>query len=82
MNQSIIFNQLSVQEKEFVGEIIELASELATYSFLGILDGTIQIEEEKNKGVIELLFEKDGKSILLNDANDEDLCSIFKSIKD
>jgi hypothetical protein len=77
---SVIFNQMSNEDKKILGQVIVMASNLAAYSFLGILDGTIQIEDAGPKGELKLFFEKNGESILLNNPNEEELTSIFKTV--
>jgi hypothetical protein len=77
---SAIFNLLSDEQQILINDVAVMAADLSVYSLLGIVDGTIQIEDAGPKGEIKLFFEKNGESILLNNPNEEELTSIFKTI--
>lgn len=64
------FNGLTEQDKAMVGRVIEYTADLATFSFLAVLDGAAVIEESPDKGDLELYYVKDDERVRLNKPND------------
>lgn len=54
-----------------VERIIIRSVEQTTFTFLCILDGVSAIEDGSNKGILKLIYEKDGKEIRLNDEDSD-----------
>ena len=44
-----------------------------------MLDGVRAIEDEEDKGILKLYFEKDGNRVLINDPDQEFLHDLYKS---
>ena len=60
------FKSLSLKDKEFVAEAMQIAAEDAVFGLLTVLDGAAAIEPRGPKGELELYFVKDGKKTHLN----------------
>jgi len=70
-------NHLSDHEKEMIYSIIELASKQTIFGLLAVFDGVRQVEDSETKGTFELIFNKAGNSVLINDPNEEYLHDLF-----
>lgn len=64
------FNSLDSQDKSIVKEVIKESIETSVFGFLCVLDGVRAIENNNEKGVLQLYYVKDDHRILLNDPND------------
>ncbi|PSL42367.1 hypothetical protein CLV51_1135 [Chitinophaga niastensis] len=64
------FNNLGNVDKENVIKVIRRAVEGSVFSFLCVLDGVRAIESGPDRGILRLLYVKDGKEVVLNDEND------------
>lgn len=76
---SASYHSLSEAEKIFMNEIAVMAADLAVYNILGIIDGSIQIEDGEKKGALSLIYQNDNEQLLINDPATMELTSIFKS---
>jgi len=65
------FNSLSLEGKSMVSKIIKESVEMSVFGFLCVLDGVRPIEDDEEKGKLELFYEKNGSRILLNDPDQE-----------
>lgn len=70
VEESNWYNGLNEVDRAMVERIIRRSIESSAFSFLALLDGVSTIEAGPNKGVLKLIYEKDGKQILLNDEKD------------
>jgi hypothetical protein len=66
IEESKWFNRLKDADKLFVERCMTRAAEMTLFSVFTVLDGEGFIEDAGPKGEFKLLFEKDGKSVLLN----------------
>ena len=74
-------NRLSPEDKEHVRATIELAVGNAVFGMLTVLDGEASIREaEEEVGSLELRFNTEGQSVLLNDPDGEPLHDIFGAL--
>jgi hypothetical protein len=73
------FNALSESDRRHVKSVALLASNLATFGFLAVLDGARIIEEPSDRGALELRYIKPGeKTVLLNDPEGEVLHELLR----
>ncbi len=63
------FNALSEEDKQRVHEVATMASHGAIFGILNIIDGVRAIEDDVDRGALELRYVKGNKSTLLNDPN-------------
>lgn len=70
-NLSRFYNELSHDQRELIKKIIWMTSEMTVFGFLCVLDGVRAIEDDENKGTLELIYRKDGISKTLNDPNQD-----------
>ena len=73
------FNNLSDEDKDMVMEIAGESVKFSVFGFLCVLDGVRAIEDEEDKGILKLFFEKDGNSALINDPGKEFLHDLYNS---
>jgi hypothetical protein len=73
------FNNLSDSDRHRVEQIARESAELAVFSFLSLLDGMSFVDEEEEKGKLELFYERGFERLLLNDPNAEYLHDIYNS---
>lgn len=71
VEESNWFKSLNEEDKAMVEKIIIRSVEQATFTFLCILDGVSAIEDGPNKGILKLVYEKDGKQVRLNDEDSD-----------
>jgi len=74
------YHLLKSHEKEFVNYIIKESLSSALFNIFSILDHMHFIEDKGPKGEFKLYFEKNDKTILLNDPNQPSLTNLFKDI--
>ncbi|PSL42844.1 hypothetical protein CLV51_11060 [Chitinophaga niastensis] len=67
IEESNWFNNLDSANQEFVTRIIRRSVEAGVFTFLCLLDGVMAIENGPNKGVLKLIYEKDGQKTILSD---------------
>lgn len=63
------FATLSDADKRRIRGIASMASQHATFGFLAVLDGVRVIENDMDRGALELRYVKRDKETLLNDPN-------------
>jgi hypothetical protein len=74
------YNNLNDGSKSMVIKIIREAVEMGIFSFLCVLDGVSAIENGPEKGVLKLIFEKNGQENLINDPKQDFLHDLFNAI--
>ena len=67
------YKNLDCDNKEMVSKIIRECMDTSVFIFCCVLDGVTAIEGYGEKGVLKLYYEKNGKSVLLNDPNETEL---------
>jgi hypothetical protein len=67
VNLSNWFKSLAPDDKQRVKEVVVMASNQAVFGFFCVLDGVRVIENLEDRGVLELRYVKNKKTILLND---------------
>ena len=72
------FNQLPEDHQQKTVASMKMATDLAIFGFLCVLDGVRQIETDSEKGKLVLEFVKHGRSVVLNEASGHDLHDLFK----
>jgi hypothetical protein len=80
LRRSKWFNNLSEEDKNLVIEIADQAVKHCLFGFLCVLDGVRSIEDEAEKGVLKLYFEKGSNRVVLNDPDQEYLHDIYKTV--
>jgi hypothetical protein len=65
------FNNLSIEGKEMVKQIIYESVHSAVFGFLCVLDGVRPIEKTFDKGELKLYYKKDRDQTLLNNSEDD-----------
>ncbi len=73
------FNSLPDEDEHQVEEIIKQTVHASVLGFLCVLDGVSAIESTSEKGSLELIFNKNGNKILINDERGEMLHDIYQS---
>jgi predicted transcriptional regulator len=77
------FNQLNDKDKEIIAKVVKRATDTTIFGFFTVLDGVRAIENDSNKGKLELYYKKNENINLLNNNQDEYLHDIFNNqIKD
>jgi hypothetical protein len=71
------FNELSVNDQQLLQQALKEAAELAIFEFFCILDGVTAIEDNREKGELELHFVKGAEKTRLNDPVGEELHNIY-----
>ena len=71
------FNQLPVAEQEQIRATIQLAVRQAVFGMLTVLDGVRSISDAGERGTLELRYNSEGQSVLLNDPAGEPLHDYF-----
>jgi hypothetical protein len=71
------FNQLPLDEKERIRATIQLAVRQAVFGMLTVLDGARSIADAEERGTLELRYNIEGQSVLLNDPAGEALHDLF-----
>ena len=61
------FNGLSDHDKEMLEQVIKYVADISVFSFFAVLDGVALIENEMDKGELELNFVKGEQRIRLNE---------------
>ncbi|WP_423738031.1 hypothetical protein [Chitinophaga caseinilytica] len=76
---AVFYNGLGENEKAFVKDIVQEAVHSTLFGFFCVLDGVRAIEGGSEKGRLELWYKNDhnGKSVLLNDGDNEFLHDLF-----
>jgi hypothetical protein len=74
------YNNLNDGSKSMVIRIIRESVEMGIFSFLCVLDGVSAIENVPDKGVLKLIFDKNGHQILINDPKQVFLHELFNVI--
>jgi hypothetical protein len=77
LNRSEWYNKLTDEDKKMVNEVVVESVQSALFGFLCVLDGVRSIEEDENKGMLKLCFEKDGQQVLINDPNEDYLHDLY-----
>ena len=78
VQQSEWFNRLKPEDQEHVRTVIQFAVRKAVFGMLTVLDGDRSIRKpDESLGTLELRYNAEGQSILLNDPNGEPLHDIF-----
>ena len=65
------FNKLDNSDRDKVLHVVSEAVHASVFGFLCVLDGIRVIEDGKDRGTLNLYYEKGEKMTLLNDPNDE-----------
>lgn len=68
---SVWFNSLDENAKVVVNQLIKMTSREAVKGFLCVLDGVRAIENQANKGQLELWYKRGEMKVNLNDPNGE-----------
>jgi len=76
---SLWFNSLPKEDRHQVEEIIKQTVHASVFGFLCVLDGVRAIESTPEKGILELIFNKDGNNTLINDESGEMLHDIYQA---
>ena len=71
------FNQLPLDEKQRIQATIRLAVRQAVFGMLAVLDGVRCIDDAEERGTLELRYNAEGQSVLLNDPAGEFLHDLF-----
>ena len=71
------FHNLTTADKEMVFKVVEKTVEMTVFGFLCILDGVRAIEDGKNKGKLNLYYNKEEISVHLNDPNEHFLHDLW-----
>ena len=71
------FNQLPIDEKQQVQATIRLAVRQAVFDMLAVLDGVSSIDDAEERGTLELRYNTERQSVLLNDPAGEFLHDLF-----
>ena len=75
------FNKLSSENREHVRTAIQMAVGNAVFGMLVVLDGDRAIcEAGESQGLLELYYNTENKSVLLNDPEGEPLHDIFREL--
>jgi hypothetical protein len=74
------YNQLSETDQRMLAQALKEAAESAVFGFLCVLDGVTAIEDDLNKGELELYFLKNGDKTLLNDPRQEEMHNMFNAL--
>jgi hypothetical protein len=74
------YNNLNDGSKSMVIKIIRESVELGIFSFLCVLDGVSAIENGPEKGVLKLIFDRNGQQILINDPKQDFLHDLFNAV--
>jgi len=74
------FKALDEENKDFISRVIKRTADMAVFGFLCVLDGVRAIEYGPDKGNLNLYYEKNGNTILLNDADEEYLHDIWNAV--
>ncbi|WP_020481193.1 hypothetical protein [Methylomonas sp. MK1] len=61
------FNELSYSDKEMLEKVIKYVADISVFSFFSVLDGVAVIENEQDKGDLELYYVKGSERFLLNE---------------
>ena len=75
------YKDLDTEGKECVSQIIRESVSATLFGFFCVLDGVRAIENDTDKGTLELYFSKNGDKVLLNDFNNEFLHDIYNGIE-
>jgi len=63
------FKSLDIKDQSMILKLIRESTQTAVFGFLCVLDGVRAIEDSE-KGQLKLFYEKENKSLLLNDPNE------------
>jgi hypothetical protein len=72
------FNALPEADRQRVREVAAMASHAAVFGFLAVLDGVRVIEDEPEKGTLELRYVKGDQTTLLNAPSEPPLHDILQ----
>jgi len=73
------YNRLNEQDKIFIKMVIRESVNTAVFGFLCVLDGVRAIEDDEEKGELEMIYVKDGISYQLNDPKGGFLHEIYNA---
>ncbi len=65
------FNKVSSEDRNMIMQIVKESVETSVFGFLCVLDGVRAIEDDEEKGKLDLYYKKGEKQILLNDPNED-----------
>ncbi|NSL86094.1 hypothetical protein [Chitinophaga solisilvae] len=71
------YSKLGQADRDIVKQLISRAADAGVYEFLQVLDGAKSLESGTDKGVLRLLYEKNGASVQLNDATGGSLHELY-----
>lgn len=74
------YQQLDSKDQAMLREALRLATEMAVFEFLCILDGVSVIEETAEKGNVELYLVRDAERIRLNDPGQQELHNVYNRL--
>jgi len=77
VQRSVWYNKLPEEDKRMVREVVAESVQSALFGFLCVLDGVRAIENDEDKGVLKLYFEKKGQQVLLNHPEGEYLHDLY-----
>lgn len=64
------FNKVSSEDRNMIMQLVKESVETSVFGFLCVIDGVRAIEDDDEKGKLNLYYEKGHKQILLNDPDD------------
>jgi hypothetical protein len=75
------YKNLSADDQTLLREALEYAADNAVFGFFCVLDGVRTVEDGRSKGTFDLVYRKNGSTLLLNDPAKEELHNLYNSIR-
>jgi hypothetical protein len=74
------YNRVGHDDQQLLAKVLQEAVEHAVFGFFCVLDGVRAIEDNIEKGAVELYFVKAGEKVLLNNPRQEELHNLFNRL--